>query len=136
MNAIRLENITKSYGSNLVLNNFSMSINSGEFVAIKGASGSGKSTILNILGLMENFDSGKYYLFDKMMSNCDSVQNIKILRNDVSYLFQNFALINDKTVLDNLKIAIRFLNISKKEKELPDLGMGFLFAKCISFVFI
>lgn len=62
MGIIELKNISKSYGNHKILNNFSLSINEGEMVAITGSSGVGKSTILNIIGLLENFNGGEYII--------------------------------------------------------------------------
>lgn len=114
---LKLENITKKYGKKIVLDNFCMEVDSGDFIAITGPSGSGKSTILNIIGLIESFNSGTYKIFDSINPKIDSTECVKMLRNKISYLFQNFALINDESVYYNLEIALHFSKYSKDKKK-------------------
>lgn len=117
MNIIKLNNITKTYGNNTVLNRFSMEVETGDFIAITGPSGCGKSTLLNIIGMIESFDSGTYEIYDAVNPKVDSEECIQILRNKISYLFQNFALVNEKTVAYNLEIALHFVKASKCQKK-------------------
>lgn len=85
-------------------------------IAITGPSGSGKSTILNILGLIESFNTGTYKRFDQVNIKPNSKTAQAIIREDISYLFQNFALIEDETVEYNLMLGIRYLRCGKSEK--------------------
>ncbi|MGG7178309.1 ABC transporter ATP-binding protein [Clostridium paraputrificum] len=116
MEMIKLENINKSYGDNKILTNFSLSINDGEFVAITGESGKGKSTILNILGLLEDINSGKLVIDGMENIKANSSKANKVIREKISYLFQNFALVNEETVKYNLNLALKYVKVSKKEK--------------------
>lgn len=117
MSIMKLSNVSKSYGSKAVLENFNMEIFPGEFVAITGTSGSGKSTLLNILGLLEPIDSGTYRILDTENPRSDSKESVQLLRNKISYLFQNFALVNERSVSYNLEIALRFVRVSKARKK-------------------
>ena len=117
MSIIKLSNVTKSYGSKQVLENFNMEVFPGEFVAITGTSGSGKSTLLNILGLLEPIDSGSYRILDTENPRNDSKESVQLLRSKISYLFQNFALVNERSVSYNLEIALRFVRVSKARKK-------------------
>ena len=117
MSIIKMSDITKKYGDKTILDHFNMEISEGDFVAITGPSGCGKSTLLNILGLIEPFDSGEYEIFGIKNPNIDSSNAVHLLRDKISYLFQNFALINDNTVYYNLEIALHFLKHSKIEKD-------------------
>ena len=119
MSIIKLDNVTKAYGSNTILENFNMEVFPGEFVAITGKSGSGKSTLLNILGMLEPFDAGSYTILGIENPQSDSKESVRLLRSKISYLFQNFALVNERSVAYNLEIALRFAGVSRaKKKEL------------------
>ncbi len=100
---IIIEDMCKSFGNQVIFRNFSLTINDGEFVIISGESGKGKTTLLNIIGLLEPFDSGNV-IVDGL-----SLRNRKIQRkywmNKVGFIFQNFALIENKTVAQNLEIV-------------------------------
>lgn len=86
-------------------------------VAITGKSGSGKTTILNIIGILEKPDSGIVRIFGKENPRLGSIQTNKLLRTKIAYLFQNFALIDDSTVDENLEVPLIYSKGSKKEKE-------------------
>ena len=117
MSIIKLNNITKTYGSKAVLKNFNMEVFPGEFVAITGTSGSGKSTLLNILGMLEPIDTGTYTILGVENPRSDSKESIQLLRSKISYLFQNFALVNERSVAYNLEIALRFAGMSRARKK-------------------
>ncbi len=106
---IEIKNISKSFGEKIIFENFSLSINNGDFLAFTGESGCGKSTMLNIIGGLEKVNEG-VVLFDGF-----SVQDRKKQKyyysECVNFLFQNFALIESKTVRENLNI------IPKKYRE-------------------
>ncbi|MDR0499671.1 MAG: putative bacteriocin export ABC transporter [Coriobacteriales bacterium] len=114
--AISMKGITKAYGKNVILADFSLNVQQGEMIALQGVSGSGKSTILNICGLIENFDKGQLMLFEKKAPVPNSSAAQKFIRNEINYLFQNFALIENLTVEKNLLIALRYAKSSASEK--------------------
>ncbi|MGL4850542.1 MAG: putative bacteriocin export ABC transporter [Clostridium sp.] len=130
MEIIKLDKISKKYGEREVLKDFSAKIESGEMVGIIGGSGSGKSTILNIIGLLEEYDSGEL--------NIDGVKNIKInsktaqkmLRETIGYLFQNFALVETENVYKNLELVLNYRGNNKNTKKekikvaLEKVGLG------------
>ncbi|WP_409069287.1 ABC transporter ATP-binding protein [Clostridium sp. FAM 1755] len=117
MSIIKMQNITKKFGNKIILNKFSLDVKEGELLAITGLSGSGKSTILNIIGLLEDIDSGKFILDGNENIKVNSSKANKILREIIGYLFQNFALIDEETVLYNLQLALKYVKKSKNEKK-------------------
>lgn len=113
---IKIESLSKSYGNHRVLSNLELSINKGEAVAITGPSGCGKTTLLNILGLLESYDSGTARLRGKALPKIETRQAMLLRRYEINYLFQSFALIDSRTVRDNLLLALHYTKLSKKEK--------------------
>ncbi|MDR0499812.1 MAG: ATP-binding cassette domain-containing protein [Coriobacteriales bacterium] len=113
---IRLSSIKKSFGRRLIIDNLSVGVKFGEMLAICGSSGTGKSTLLNIMGLLEPYDFGEYCLFGAASPKPDTRAAQRCIRNEISYLFQNFALVDDRTVKDNLGIALYNTKMLPKEK--------------------
>lgn len=114
---ISLHNVSKIFDDKVVLNKYNIKIERGEFICITGASGSGKSTLLNLMGLLERPNSGIINICGVENPKLNSRAGNRILRKEISYLFQNFGLIESETVEYNVSLATRFLKISKKEKE-------------------
>lgn len=114
---IDIKNITKKYDDRVIFKNFSLKINDGEFVVITGKSGCGKSTLLNIIGLLEDPDKGKVVIDGEKILSPQSKNAVKVIRNKISYVFQNFALVDEETVKYNLMLALRYVKLSHKEKE-------------------
>lgn len=107
---IKLNHINKSFDGKVIFENFSVGIESGDFVIIRGASGKGKSSLLNIIGLLEAPDSGEVLYNGVVVKN----EKTKLIykRKDISYVYQNYGLLENETILKNLTLP---LNVSKKE---------------------
>lgn len=116
MKHIELNNISKSYGNRKIIDDLSFSIDENEIVAIVGKSGSGKSTLLNMIGLLETYDSGEILLKGEKLPNLNSKEATLLRRNEINYLFQTNALINEKTVRENLLVAMEYVDIKDEEK--------------------
>ena len=120
---IKLENICKTYNEKKinevkVLENVSVELEAGKMYAIMGESGTGKSTLINILGLLDNPTSGNYYLEDYYI-NTLSEKEKAILRNQkIGFIFQSYFLINELTALENVYLpTIINPNIDYKERK-------------------
>lgn len=112
-----LEHVSKRYGDRVVLDEFSLVAGAGEMIAITGRSGAGKTTVLNIIGLLERPDAGRVALFGTPAPRVGSRGATRLLRSRIGYLFQNFALIDDATVSQNLDVALLYERGPRKEKE-------------------
>lgn len=116
MSAIEVNHLTKKFGDKIIFNDLNFAVQENEFVAIIGPSGSGKSTLLNILGMLEPVDKGEIKIFNQKLPQVNSNQATMLRRNTINYLFQSFALINNKTVLENLLLALNFSKMSTRQK--------------------
>lgn len=109
---IELSNLNKSFvngaGGNHVLKQVNLAVLSGEMVAILGQSGSGKSTLLSIMGLLDSADSGKYHLCGQDVSTFSAYQMSQLRNNHIGWVFQNFNLIADMTIAENLAVPLSF----------------------------
>lgn len=116
-NMCELVDVSKSYKDHVVLDKMSMTVREGEMVAITGRSGSGKTTVLNVMGLLEKPDSGAVRLFDEASPRIGLARANMLLRTRLSYLFQNCALIDDATVDYNLEIPLIYSKKARREKQ-------------------
>lgn len=119
MSFIELKNIIKKYGKDdstvIALNGLDLFIDKGDMVAIIGKSGSGKSTLLNILGGLIKFDEGEYIFNNKKINGSKGKDLVKFRRENISFIVQDFALINNMTVFDNIALPLEYQKISKRE---------------------
>lgn len=103
---LSLKNICKTYNdkwnSYKVLENLNVDIYEGEFVYIIGKSGCGKTTFLNIVGLLDDFDSGEYLIEGKNVKTLKSKDKLKLRRETFGFIFQSYHLINELNVLENI----------------------------------
>ena len=114
---IELQNINKSFKNKTIFKDLNLNVNKNEMIAIMGDSGSGKSTLLNMVGLIEKPDSGTVILNNKTFSKINDKQTTLAHRNLIGYIFQNFALIDNKTVSENIDVALIYSGYSRKEKQ-------------------
>lgn len=119
---IRLENINKYYQQGdsqfHVLHDINLNIEAGELVAIIGESGSGKSTLINIIGFLDDKFEGTYYYNDEPIHDYDRKDFSKLRNENVGFVFQNFKLLRDVSVAEN--VALPLLYASKKRAEIKE----------------
>ncbi len=99
------------------LNNVSFEVKKGEFVAIMGPSGCGKSTLLNILGLLDNPSEGEYFFLENEVANHSEKQRAKLRKNNIGFVFQNFNLIDELNVFENVELPLIYLGYSSSERK-------------------
>jgi glutamate transport system ATP-binding protein len=110
---VELDNVTKSFGSNVVLDGVSLSIDRGEAIVVAGPSGSGKSTMLRCINALEEVDSGDIRFDGKSIPGAG--KGIYALRAEIGMVFQQFNLFPHKTVLDNITLGpIEVKDLSQK----------------------
>ncbi|KOC46747.1 ABC transporter ATP-binding protein [Clostridium botulinum] len=114
---IKLVNVKKKFGSHAIFENLNLNVEENDFVAIVGKSGKGKTTLLNMIGCIEPITSGEINVCGIKNPNINKKSGSQLLRNKISFLFQNYALVDDETVNFNLDIALRFTKGSKSEKD-------------------
>lgn len=131
---IELRHITKSFrtksGTLPVLKDISLHIRSGEFVLLYGGSGSGKSTFLNVLGLMDTPSSGSYHLFGEETACMSSSRRTRLRGETIGFVFQSFRLIPAMTAYENVELALGFRGVEKQQRQaavtkaLADVGLA------------
>ncbi len=120
MALIEVKNAIKTYQmgeeSFHALNDVSFSIDTGEFVAIMGTSGSGKSTCMNMLGTLDKPNSGEYYLDGVDVFSLDANQLSDIRNNKIGFVFQGFNLISRTSAIDNVMLPMIYKGIQEEER--------------------
>ena len=118
---IRTVNLTKVFRTDEVettaLNSVSFEIKQGEFVAVMGPSGCGKSTLLNILGLLDNPTSGQYFFLDHEVAEFSEKQRAKLRKENIGFVFQNFNLIDELNVYENVELPLIYLGMKGSERK-------------------
>ena len=113
---ITIKNLNKSFGEKQVFTNFNCTIKNGFMTAIIGKSGSGKSTLLNMIGLLDLDYQGEILYDDVNIKKLKENKQVEFIRNNINYLFQNYALVDNETVEQNLLLALAYEKINKGEK--------------------
>ena len=114
---IHLAHMDKNFGRHQVLKDVNLDVPTHSFTVIHGKSGSGNYTLLNILGLLTHYDAGQYQLFGQPAPAPYSSQAMKLRREAISYVFQNFALIDNESIEQNLKLASHYLSKSQASRQ-------------------
>ncbi|AXB57563.1 ABC transporter ATP-binding protein [Flavobacterium fluviale] len=99
------------------LSEISLTINQGDFVSIMGPSGSGKSTLLNIIGLLDSASDGSYKLLDQEMIGLKEKAKSQARKENIGFIFQNFNLIDELSVYDNIELPLIYNNVPSAERK-------------------
>lgn len=118
---IDLRNVQRSYpiagGRSWVLRQINLAIGPGEFVSIMGPSGSGKSSLLNVIGLMDGEFEGDYALDGQDVRKLNAKQRQALQRGTIGFIFQHYHLIDDLTVAENLDLPLSYRDIASAERK-------------------
>ena len=118
---LKLHDLSKVYRTDeietVALNSVNIEIDAGEFVAIMGPSGCGKSTLLNIIGLLDNPASGSYRFMDQDVSRANEKRLAQIRKHNIGFIFQNFNLIDELSVEENIELALLYHQMSARERK-------------------
>ncbi len=99
------------------LSEISLTINQGDFISIMGPSGSGKSTLLNIIGLLDSASDGSYKLLGQEMVSLKEKQKSQARKENIGFIFQNFNLIDELSVFDNIELPLIYSNVPSAERK-------------------
>ena len=118
---IRTENLTRIFRTEevetIALNGVNIEVEDGEFIAIMGPSGCGKSTLLNILGLLDSPTEGKYWLNSEEVGHLKERDRTAYRKGRIGFVFQNFNLIDELTVEENVDLQLKYLGVGKAERK-------------------
>ena len=118
---IKLENLSKvyrtAYMETTALNNINLHIGKGEFVAVMGPSGCGKSSLLNVVGMIDEPSSGNYYFDGDEVGHRSENNLVEIRKQNIGFIFQNFNLIDDLSVAENVDLPLLYLGYSKAQRQ-------------------
>jgi len=117
---IKLNHIQKRYNTRAgfvyVLQQINLTIEEGEFVTIMGPSGAGKTTLLNIIGMLDGEWEGEYYLAENPVHELKPKQRMALNRQYIGFVFQNFNLLDNLTVYENLDVPLSYRNVKSSER--------------------
>lgn len=118
---IKIENLSKVFRTEEVetaaLNGISLQVNEGDFVTIMGPSGCGKSTLLNIVGLLDSASGGSYLMLNQEINGLKEVEKAKVRKQNIGFIFQNFNLIDELSVYDNIALPLIYNNVNATERK-------------------
>lgn len=117
MKDIYVEQVYKSFGEKEVLKDLSFSMSPGDILGITGESGSGKSTLIHLLGLLASPDSGVISWWGEKNISPFSCKANQLLRQKISFVFQHYALLDEYTVYQNLRMAMKYISMNKQRKD-------------------
>ena len=117
---LKLRNVEKSFdtraGKLFVLRRIDLHIRVGDFVTIMGPSGAGKSTLLGILGMLDGAWQGEYWFLDQPVHRMSLKQRAELNKKNIGFVFQQYHLLDNLTVYENLEIPLSYRNVPRSER--------------------
>jgi putative ABC transport system ATP-binding protein len=118
---LKLVNVEKSFPAGparyYVLRRIGMEVKEGEFITIMGPSGAGKSTLLSILGMLDASWTGEYYFLDHAVHKMNTKQRAEINKKYIGFVFQQYHLLDNLTVAENLDIPLSYRDVKSSERQ-------------------
>jgi putative ABC transport system ATP-binding protein len=118
---IKIKKLSKIFRTEEVetkaLSEISLTVNEGDFISIMGPSGSGKSTLLNIIGLLDSASGGSYELLGQEMIGLKEQLKSKARKENIGFIFQNFNLIDELSVYDNIELPLIYNNVPASDRK-------------------
>lgn len=117
---IHLHQISKIYRSESVetraLSEVSLRVDEGEFISIMGPSGCGKSSLINVIGMLDTYNHGLYVFEDVDVNKLSEKAKVKLRKQNIGFVFQNFNLLDDLTVFENIELPLVYLGVKASER--------------------
>src|SRR3984893_17100773 len=117
---LKMQDVSKIYRTDLIetyaLRSFSLQANAGEFMAVTGSSGSGKTTFLNVAGLLESLETGSYELDGSDVQRLSDDARSRLRNERIGFIFQSFNLIPDLNVHDNVDVPLRYRRLTSADR--------------------
>jgi putative ABC transport system ATP-binding protein len=118
---LSLKNISKYYKTGSlksnILNNINLDVDAGEFVSIMGPSGSGKSSLLNIIGMLDEPSEGYHYFLNEPVHQLKEKQRSALYKKNIGFVFQAYHLIDDLTVYENIETPLLYQDVKASERK-------------------
>jgi len=118
---IEINDLTKTYEAEsiktIALRNINFKVEKGDFIAIMGPSGCGKTTLLNILGMIDSISDGNYLFFGQDIKQLSEKEKASLRKRNIGFVFQNFNLIEELTVYENIELPLLYLGWNRKKRK-------------------